>query len=137
MIHKFSKCIQCVGNVPKIRSEAKFPGREQINWSKDSDEDAVDDVEEDGVVTADESHEGQPLLVLIVHERVDAIHKHVILQDKEDWEDGEKSGHRKFIIKVDWCQLGEDDSISDEEWKVLEMREDRGEHIQDYVREHD
>ena len=79
MIHELGKGIEGVGDVPEVGREMKVACREKVNWSEDCYEKCIDDEKENGIVTSDQSHKSQLLLMLIWNKGENAMDEHMIL----------------------------------------------------------
>ena len=66
-----------------MQSEAEI-SRADIDQGEQDSEEGVDDKEEDGVMAADQAHEGKPLELLVPDEALDAVDQEVVVQDEED-----------------------------------------------------
>jgi hypothetical protein len=65
MVHELGEGVEGVGNVPKVGCEMKVACREKVNRSEDSNEKAIYYEQENGIMTSDQSHKSQLLLMLI------------------------------------------------------------------------
>ena len=79
MIHELGKGVEGVRNIPKVGREMKVTCRKKVNWSEDSYEQAINDEEENCIVTSDQSHKSQLLLMLIWNKGVNTMDEHMIL----------------------------------------------------------
>lgn len=79
MIHELGEGVEGVGNVPKVGCEMEVTCREKVNRSEDSNEQAINYEQENGIVTSDQSHKCKLLLMFIRNKGINAMDKHMIL----------------------------------------------------------